>query len=1016
MTHQQTISSQVVAPSAARNALRRHLRGSPPSPSQIRRQTDDLLEKLHPATAVEALREPSGALKQCLDEASTSEQSFAMKAASVSQKIYIWLEELSQWPWPKHGGPAGFELPPAKRRKLLETDWPPESPRGTRVEPDAQYFGSLPAEDVARYEKRIDEIRKDMESLELEEIKNQVLHNHILPLSRPGTPFSDAGLSVASSITYTKFDDLSAVVTALVVRALPKLSRLTRLLDAWSTRLVLLRKTPILFAMFAEAEVALRSGWKAIRVAKESSQDAASLGKEEANKTSPVSRKDFEVMKSVVHHKITKAGDEIDSMLDALEAMEDTLPNEWLERLEAVEVDYARWVVAAERQIHEGERLKAHETEGASDVPAQPATPQPKIKIQEPSPTKELAESDDNFSSSPPELIDGPSLTNEDPAQLGKPSDQGTTKVLVDNPSDATGKPGSTVIDLTDLADHQRDIDSGAVVKDPSLDFNGKDGERAGAGAESNEESGSGNPSPTRPTTRRRSSRSFDGISDGDAKSKLVLAELDRNIVRAHPPSPPKVDATTLLRSILQQDTEPSVLESVDEGPEEEEPELPPTTQSARRDSQISIASTVLHGSPSRLEELDDIPFRRESTEPDLPGLPDPDDPFSSDGLSPPSSPPLRYKPRSTSVSFKYEPETVPAPEGTSPPRSPLEPPIVFDPDVSYELESQVSSPGRTNATTDGDRRLQQQIGAILESIPLKIRLNNKASAINLNPPDFQPPRPRPRTSNINRQRSASSLSSRAATPSTYSRSGTPSYMLAPARNHGPRSKSSQDIRTYHLMKPGSDAPIKLFIRTVGENNERVMVRVGGGWSDLSAYLKEYASHHGQRSRGEGKVEVTDLPTTGAPTHVGSSPSNRPASAMDTPMTPLRVRKARKSLGEESARVPRTPLPFAKRPSDVTPNSDASARSRASSKADWNEESSSLGLAGPKPKKVDVSEQDMAWIKSVEEKVRIVSNGGGNGNVAGVSVAGERSTPPDYGGKFGEMGKVGGTKRLFRKN
>ena len=58
----------------------------------------------------------------------------------------------------------------------------------------------------------------------------------------------------------------------------------------------------------------------------------------------------------------------------------------------------------------------------------------------------------------------------------------------------------------------------------------------------------------------------------------------------------------------------------------------------------------------------------------------------------------------------------------------------------------------------------------------------------------------------------------------------------------------------------------------------------------------------------------------------------------------------------------------------------------------------------------------MAWIKSVEEKVRIVSNGGGNGNVAGVSVAGERSTPPDYGGKFGEMGKVGGTKRLFRKN
>ena len=1007
------------------------MRGSSPSPGKSRRQGDDLLEKLHPATAVEALREPTGALKRCLEEASASEQTFALKAATVSQKIHLWLEELSQWPWPKHGGPAGFELPPAKRRKLHEADWPPESPRGTRTETDprsdVRYFGSLPADDVARYERRIDEIQKDLAALELEDIKSQVLHNHILPLSRPGTPFSDAGLSVTSSISYTKFDDLSAVVTALVVRTLPKLSRLTRLLNAWSTRLVLLRKTPALFAMFSDAEVALRSGWNAIRVANGGSQDSTGVSKQEANKTSLISRKDFEVMKSVLHHKITKAGDEVDSMLDALEAMEDTLPNEWLERLETMEADYARWETAAERQVRDGEQLKVHETDGASDVPVQPATPQPKIQIQKPSPTKEeFAESDDDFSSSPPELADRPPRTQEDPAQLGKPSDQGTTKVLVDNPSDATGKPGSTVIDLTDLANHQRDIDSRVVVKDPSLDFINKDGGRTGASVATNEEPGSSSPSPARPSTRRRSS-----VSDRDAKSKLVLAELDRNIVRAHPASPPKVNASTLLRSLLQQEPEPSVLESVDEGPEEEQEEeeeeelvLPPATHSIRRDSEVSMASTVLHGSPSRIEESDDIPFRRESTEPDLPGLPDPDEPFSSDGLSPPSSPPLRYKPRSTSVTFKYEPETVPAPERTSPPRSPLEPPIVFDPDVSYELESQASSPGRPNTTTDGDRRLQQQIGAILESIPLKIRLNNKASAINLNPPDFQPPRPRPRTSNINRQRSASSLSSRAATPSTYSRSGTPSYMLAPARNHGPRSKSSQDIRTYHLMKPGSDAPIKLFIRTVGENNERVMVRVGGGWSDLGAYLKEYASHHGQRSRGEGKVEVTDLPATGAPAHVGSSPSNRPASALDAPMTPLRVRKARKSLGEESARVPRTPLPFAKRPSDATPNSDASARSRASSKADWNEESSSLGLAGPKPKKVEVSEQDMAWIKSVEEKVRIVSNGGGNGSASGgngsasggVSVAGERSTPPDYNGKFGEMGKVGGTKRLFRRN
>ena len=321
MTDQNTLSPQVVAPSAARNALRRHLRGSSPSPGRLRRQPDDLLDRLHPATAVEALRHPTGALKRCLGEASPSEQSFAIKTAVASHKIYHWLEELSHWPWPKHGGPAGFELPPAKRRKLFEVDDPAESPKGTRVEPDPQsdiqYFGSLPAEDVARYEKRIGEIQEEMESLELEDIKSQVLHNHILPLSRPGTPFSDAGLSVTSSISYTKFDDLSAVVTALIVQTLPKLSRLSRLLNAWSIRLVLLRKTPAFFAMLADAEVALKSGWNAVRPAEDGKQGSADLNKGESAKTPIITRKDFEVMKSVLHEKITKPGKEIDAMLDA---------------------------------------------------------------------------------------------------------------------------------------------------------------------------------------------------------------------------------------------------------------------------------------------------------------------------------------------------------------------------------------------------------------------------------------------------------------------------------------------------------------------------------------------------------------------------------------------------------------------------------------------------------------------------------------------------------------------------
>ncbi|EEY17988.1 conserved hypothetical protein [Verticillium alfalfae VaMs.102] len=46
-----------------------------------------------------------------------------------------------------------------------------------------------------------------------------------------------------------------------------------------------------------------------------------------------------------------------------------------------------------------------------------------------------------------------------------------------------------------------------------------------------------------------------------------------------------------------------------------------------------------------------------------------------------------------------------------------------------------------------------------------------------------------------------------------------------------------------------------------------------------------------------------------------------------------------------------------------------------------------------------MSEESKAWVESVKQKVRIAS--------------GERKPAED--GRFGDMGRVGGTKRLFRK-
>ncbi|KAI0534612.1 hypothetical protein GGR58DRAFT_515980 [Xylaria digitata] len=918
-------------PTGPRGTLRARpppLRIKSPSPSRQQRLSDDLLSRLAPATAVEALQSPTGPLKTCLERASISEQAFALKTAIASKTIHGWLDELSNWPWPSTDTSTGFEVPPLKRRGLLETETSGDIGNATEHS-DVTYFGSLPADNMIQYEERIEQIEQDMDSLDLEEIKNQVLHNHILPLSRPGTPFSDAGRSVASAFSFTKMEDLTAVVTAITIQTLPALSKLSRLLHTWSLRLIVLRRVPSFLIMITDAEVALLSGWSAIGSPSHNSPDPVITTKEVNFSTTNLSQKDFEVMKSVLQQKVAKPGRDLDFMLDTLEGTVDTLPGEWLNRLESLERDYAEWVTTAERKHATNQSILESRTR-----------------------------------------VDDSTLYH------------------IENPDKI-------------VSTKSNNLKSSAIPSSTSR---------------------------TKPNQQLNST--YDGSEDvediaQDPQQNLILTEVNRNIVRQSANRLSKHEV--LLKPAFEEDFEPSILESVNE--EDEEPELPPTYLQARKSSDFSIASTVLHGSSNYSPgSYDHRTFREGSIEPELPYLPDHDRPFSSDAISPPSSPPLRYKPRSTSVTFKDIPEIAPLPEvDVSPPRTPLGPPEVFDPDASFEWESQVGSPSRMSiiSATSDDDHLQKQLRELLETIPAKIEL--KKRGINLNPPDLQlPSRPKPRHSDSSR-RPTSALSSRTdsrvGTPS-YSRSGTPSFMLAPVRDARPRSMSSQGIRLYHLSRSG-EVPIKLFIRCVGEQNERVMVRVGGGWSDLGEYLRDYAIHHGSRSKGEGKVEVTDAVPV-ANKRPGSSPISRPGSAHDSPMTPLTVRKTRRNPGEEGvSKVPRTPLANTSlSPENAnTPASEASVRSRASSHIDWDEEDSSLGLAGPKAaKRREISDESRAWIESVKQKVRLASgeriaNSASSEHLRSLQpsqMRGQQKKIPDE--RFGEIGKVGSTKRLFRKN
>lgn len=964
-----------------------------------------------------------------MDQASASEQAFAMRAAIASKKIRDWLEELYGWLWPRNSGSAGFEMPPTKRRKLSQSEPQGADTKGKLAESDpthdGEYLGSLPAAVVDHYEKRVEQIQQDLDELDLEEIKSQVLHNHIFPLSRPGSPFSESGRSVASTSMFAKMEDLTAVVTAITVQALPNISRLSKLLDTWSVRLLILRKVPSLFQMITDAEIALRSGWSAIESVESNlteSNDHEESNREE--KPSGLSRKDFDVMKRVIQQKVTKPGRALDYMLDLLEGSQDILPDDWLNDMEALERDYALWETTAEHKVRTGESSSLFEVSPKHVYRTEPETPQPKIQIHGPSPTKDSPESPDmmQFASplkpsdySPESGADGVLDTpSRGPLKgdFGAIPQRAAVKILVDKPDREI--PGSTqrVMDSTSLAARQYDIDSEATDNTLSFNYDGvqERGPSMAKPAAFRSEPVDLLSSPLRlPWPKQSVGQTYDWPDNiqttTSGQTSPVLGEVDQNIIRNTYQESKRPDVVVRSESTLADEPEapvlePSILEPVDE--EGEEPDLPPARFLKRVESKDSFASTVIHEPPSSfVDHSDNVSFREGSMEPELPRLPDPDEPFSSDAISPPSSPPLRYKIRSTSVTFKDVPEITMLPEmNSTPPRSPLDPPETFDADTSFEYESQIGSPSRmsTISSNSEDEQLQQQITEILETIPAKFRFERKPR-INLNPPDLNLP-PRPKSKADNTRRSNSSLSSRAGTP--YSRSGTPSFMLAPARENRPRTKSSQGIRVYNLTRSTGEPPLKLLIRSVGEKGERVMVRIGGGWADLGEYLREYALHHSSRSKGEGMVDVKDVPAV--PSGLASSPSSRPNSAMGSPITPLAVRKTRKSLGEEGAPryPPKTPFSSAKQESN-TPNSEMSARSRESSHVDWDEEDSALGLAGPKGKKVDMNDESRKWVESVKEKVRIAS--------------GERP-PPDQrlDTKFGEMGKVGGTKRLFRKH
>lgn len=330
-----------------------HARTDSRSPTRPR-LADDILADLSPATILEAFTNPSGKLKASIEAATPSERAFGLRATLMSKKIQEWVDELSGWPWPAEGGSLGFEMPTPKRRKL-STQAEEHNGNGTGCESSQEpaYMGSLLATEVERYQTRIDDIAAEMEDLDVEAIKRHVLDTHFSPRSRPSSSGSTAPPMPSLFSSYTRMDDFTVVITATVLRSLPNLSRLMRLMDAWKIRLVVLRNVPPLLSALDDAEIALQSGWAKIRT-----PGQTLAGNEQPLEDRYLSRTAFEVMRGTLQQRVTGLGRDIDYMLDTLEGRKDTLPEAWLDRMESLESDYGSWVVSGDRKVREGEWVK----------------------------------------------------------------------------------------------------------------------------------------------------------------------------------------------------------------------------------------------------------------------------------------------------------------------------------------------------------------------------------------------------------------------------------------------------------------------------------------------------------------------------------------------------------------------------------------------------------------------------------------------------------------------------------
>ncbi|KAK5061401.1 hypothetical protein LTR84_007943 [Exophiala bonariae] len=766
------------------------------------RELDPLLANLSPDSTLKALRAtetiPGGTAQDVLTssiiDASSAEREIGIRAAFAAQKLREWRTEVTKWRWPSKRERAfglGFTPPPNMETSSVE------------------YLGSLPIDLVDQYEERLGEIRDDLDSLGIEEIKDHVLEAHVPANSKnSGESISIRPIGVRTS--YGRMRDFTALITATIIQALPDLAKLNLLLDEWDTRLKVLRSLPKFRLGLATVQSGLQSAIQELR---------------DPELSRNITDSTYKHKKLWLGEQVADLGRRTDQLLDILEGQEDSLPQNWIDRMEKVELDYATWVVDAQQRALKNKLSPSPTSTPEKNIsktqekiaPSSSATSTQTVLDADQPPSEHFTvkvPSDPDAST-----LDGleqnlkvkrkPSLTIALPESRGHRREASKVSVADSTFSAFSDISNAEIIDVTRTSVLPSPKIN--VVESP-LKANGEDSVWFGAKPLIKLREGA-----RPPMLQRASTTSIEVVPNHQLKRVLLTRSASWDMLSNMPESPAPSTPSKALQQLTSH-------ESPKSEPRSDEMETP----SAHLKPFIHTQDLTPLPSPSPSLLVEPLQVRskpQDLTPIILPSLP------------------RRSSKRNTI-----------AMGGASSPLTPISSAGSVTPVVEQGSEpiSRKVSRMPTELITPKHKKtasLDDKIQDLLTSLPTKIRLakDNDSSSL---------------------AQTSSSSSTRASTP-------TPALTLSAVRNEPSSRRSSigdSEIRLYHLTRAGQardTPPVKLFVRTIGDGN-RVMVRVGGGWADLGEYLKEYSLHHGSRTTGEGQLEIASFPVSGKRDSVNS--------------------------------------------------------------------------------------------------------------------------------------------------